>query len=354
VISAAQVYQNSIQSVVSISINDNGNVYIGSGFFCQIDSSGFASASYGYIVTAGHVITDPSTNEVSSEIWIHLQYPTISSFRLNGVNAVVMGIDKLADVALIRVQSSQFSALHLPIKDSRTQVAIGDSITVIGYPQGDDLQSVTRGVVRDNKYQNEYVPESVLTDASTYGGNSGGPVLADSGHVIGILSWGDSTQENLNGAVSSYLFRPILKYFCDHYSDSVLSFPKGYLGIFYTNVNFYHAMIYGVQIRGVRVIRLDQSIVPSTFNLFDIITEVEGIRVGTSNQLFPLFTEIHLRAPGSSVNMKYIPYNNATGQYDATELSKQVVLMEFNGANDVFINNVHRKPYNPNQLNASQ
>ena len=255
-----------------------------------------------------------------------------------------MGIDKIADIALIRVQSSIYSSVHLPVKNSRTQVLIGEYINVIGFPQGNDPQSITRGIVRDNKYQNSSIPESVYTDASIYGGNSGGPVITDSNHVIGILSWGVTNQENLNGAVASYLFNPILSYFCTNYVNSIVSYPKGYLGIFYSNVSFVLAMTYGINIEGIRVDSLDATITPSKFNVFDIITEVDGIRIGIYNNQSPFFTEIHRRPPGTVLAVRYLPYNSGTNTY-GTETTKTVTLEVFNSANDIFINNVHRKPY---------
>lgn len=342
---AVQVYSGTSNSLVMISINDGGNVYIGSGFFCQItDSTNYAPSSYGYLVTAGHVITNPSNNQLATQIWIHTIYPTLQSFQLNGTNAVVMGLDKIADVALIRINSSAYTALHLPVKDSRTQLSIGEYVNVVGYPLGNDPQSITRGIVRDNKYQDENTPESVLTDASIYGGNSGGPVITDDQHVVGILSWGITGEENLNGAVASYFFKPIIKYFCDNYAGSAVSYPKGYIGAYYTNVSFAIPMQYnGLKIEGVRITSNDPTITPAKFNQYDIVTEISGNRIGALNTQYPFFTEVHLRPPGTVLNMRYLPYDSGTNTY-GTETSKAVTLEVFNAANDVFLRNVHRAP----------
>lgn len=153
-------------------------------------------------------------------------------------------------------------------------------------------------------------------------------------------------EENLNGGIASYLFNPILTYFCNNYVNSIVSYPKGYTGVFYSNVNFYLAMVYGIKIEGVRVDSLDPTIVPAKFNQYDIITEVAGNRIGAYNNQYPFFTEIHLRPPGTVVNVKYLPYNSATSSYGA-ETTKTITLNVFNSANDVFIKNVHRQPYTP-------
>jgi S1-C subfamily serine protease len=347
----AVVYQNSINSVVTISQTEG----VGSGFFCQIDSPNYAPSSYGYIVTAAHVILD-SSNQLSNNIWIHLTYPTITSLKLDGTNGVVMGFDIIGDIALIRINSGIYESLHLPVINSRTQLLNGSYINILGNPQGGDPQSITRGVVRDNKYQfasaisetqNIAFPESVFTDASIYRGNSGGPVITDSNNVVGILAWGinnivvqQQEEENLNGGIASYLFNPVLSYFCTNYGGTIVSYPKGYLGTFYNNVTFSETMIYGIKIEGVTVLSLDPTIVPAKFNVGDVITEIEGNRIGIYNSQFPFFTEIHLRAPGTSVNTKYLPYDSVSNTYGA-ETVKIVSLAIFNPANDEFTKNVH-------------
>jgi len=343
--SSVDVYSSCINSVVMISLRDTNtnSYYIGSGFFMQISgASNYNPSAYGYVVTAAHVILN--ANEAGpGNIWIHLQSPTNQSIEVDGVNAVIVGYDKLADVALIRLNSGSYNSLHLPVKDSRSQLQIGEYVNVIGYPQGDDSQSVSRGIVRDNKYQAAFSMETVFTDASIYGGNSGGPILTDSGHVVGILSWGYNGTEEMNGGVASYLFMHILRYFVDNYSGSIVSYPKGYLGITdYTYVDVLYPMMYpGVKVEGVEVLARDSSITPARFNVYDIITEIEGNRIGILNGMFPLFTEIHLRPPGTSIAVKYRPWNGSS--YSA-ETSKTVTLAAMNPARDIILGTTRRTP----------
>ena len=285
-----------------------------------------------------------TTNTVASEIWIHETHPAIRSFKLESPTGVIMGIDKIADVALIRVTSTNYSSLHLKVKDSRTELSIGEYINVIGYPQAGDPQSVTRGIVRDNKFQSSDVPESVYTDASIYGGNSGGPVITDSNHVVGILSWGQTSEENLNGGIASYLFKPILSYFCTNYVNSILNYPKGYVGIQYSNVTCTFPMKFnGIKVEGVHVDDHDLTINPTKFNKFDIITEVEGKRIGMYNNQLPFFTEIHLKPPNTVVNVKYLPYSTSPTGYGA-EISKTITLSAIPASKDKLFTTFHRKP----------
>jgi S1-C subfamily serine protease len=345
---AVQVYQNSINSVATIS-NDAG---VGSGFFCQIASSpNYQPSLYGYIVTAAHVIFN-NNGTLKSNIWIHLTYPVISSFQL-ATSGVVMGVDMIADIALIRIDNPGgiYESLHLPVLDSRTQLSIGQYTNIFGFPQAEDPQSITRGIVRDNKYQKATVPESVVTDAATYGGNSGGPSITDSTHVVGIHSWG--LNENFNGAVASHLFNPVLTYFCNTYVGGIeIGYPKGYVGIQYANVNFQDATEFSVQIKGVKVSGIPTGNTgPAKFDIGDIITEVQGPQTGTTgpvglyvpigmyNTQFPFFTAIHLKEPGTYVNVKYLP----TGPQGPTgpEATKTIILDVFPSADDFFGNPVH-------------
>lgn len=341
---SANVYTACQPSVVIISINDGGNVYVGTGAFIQItDSENYNPDAYGYILTAGHVITAPSTNQIATNIWVHFMSPTLQTVKVNGSSLAVMGLDKFADIALLRVTSASYTALHLPVKNSRTQLSIGQYVNVLGYPLGMDAQSVTRGIVRDTKYQDEFVPESVLTDASIYGGNSGGPIMTDDNYVVAVLSWGINGTEELNGGVGSHVFKPILKYFCDNYTGATpVSYPKGYLGIVYEFVNFTYPMTNPeLKIEGVRVTNYDAGLTPRKFNVGDIITEVEGVRIGMMNNQYPLFTEIHSRTPGTTLSVKYrVP----TGGTYGAELTKSVTLSAFPAGKDVFLTNVRREP----------
>ena len=334
---STNVYDNSIDKIVCISIrSNNGSYYVGSGFMI----TGPNPSSYGYILTAAHVIGDPnlSGNPVCADIWIQTTYPTNYIYKINGSTNVVMGYDKIADVAVMRIQGSNFNKVF-NIKDSRTELKIGDVINTIGYPGGVDNQSISRGIVRDNKSQPEgFVMESVLTDISIYGGNSGGPLITDDGKVVGIVSYGYTNKEEINGGVASYLFNPIVNYFLNNYTGSVVNYPKGYLGITYTNISIVTATQFNMTvIEGYYVTGLDGTISPAKFSVNDVITEVEGVRVGVMNNQYPLFTEIHLRPPGTVINVKYRPNGGS-------ELSKSVTLSAFNSSNDYLFSNYHRQP----------
>jgi S1-C subfamily serine protease len=254
---------------------------------------------------------------------------------------------------------------------------IGEYINVIGFPQGSDPQSITRGIVRDNKYQfagaiNLFVdpdtetviqayPESVFTDTSIYVGNSGGPTITDSSHVVGILAWGRYSlngrqdEENLNGSIASHLFNPVLTYFCNTYNNLApppqpLEYPKGYVGVEYENVTFQDAMDYSIKIKGVKVLGIPTGTIGTAkFAVGDIITEIQSppigatgpptgnyVPIGVYNTQYPFFTEIHLRQPGTELSVRYLQ----SGAY-STQLTKSITLDAFPSNQDVFGRPVH-------------
>ena len=143
--------------------DDGGYTSLGSGFI--IDSQG-------YIVTNNHVIDD--ANEIIVKTSDNTQY-----------NAKIIGVDKMTDLALIKIDSDQPFA-YVNIGDS-DKLKVGDWILAIGNPFGLG-NSVTAGIVsaksRDidaGSYDN-----FIQTDASINQGSSGGPMFNMSGEVVGI------------------------------------------------------------------------------------------------------------------------------------------------------------------------
>jgi hypothetical protein len=149
----------------------------------------------------------------------------------------------------------------------------------------------------------------------------------------------------MNGGVGSYLFKPILEYIADNYSNTYVNYPKGYLGLVYQNIGVTDLMTYPAlkKIEGIKVTGLDPTIVPARFSTNDVITEVEGVRIGQMNQQVPFFSEIHLRRPTSTITVKYIPWDTNTNNY-LSETSKSVTLATFNPARDMMFSNVRYFP----------
>lgn len=339
---AKTIYNNAINSVVTIMIRNANNTYsLGQGFFIDVPLPPFAN--YTYLLTAAHVVTDftISSRPLASNIWINTTFPTNTIYKINGTTNRVIGVDKIADIALLRLDG-----LFPTIKyaNSRTECSIGDCVAMIGYPMGFDVQSITKGIIRDNKaVPDSYFsgtggafPESVMTDAEVYGGNSGGPLLIEdnSGNFvkwIGVLSWGVGTEASVNGGVSSFLAKQIVDYFVANYTTSVLSYPKGYLGIVTAPLDILLAVARNLnRVEGYLVTSRDTLVAPAKFAIGDIILSINGVLLGQMNNFFPLFTAVHTSPPGTTLTVTYRPANNLN-----TILTKTVTTVAMPASRDV-------------------
>jgi len=135
--------------------------------------SGFVIRADGLIVTNRHVIAGARLIRV----------------RLPGgreVPATIMGVDAATDLALLKVSAGMLPALSI---SSSNDVAIGDPVIAIGNPFGLG-QTVTAGILsaRGRVLEEDPYIDFLQTDAAINFGNSGGPLLAMDGTVIGVTS----------------------------------------------------------------------------------------------------------------------------------------------------------------------
>jgi S1-C subfamily serine protease len=138
--------------------------------------SGFVVDSQGHIVTAAHVIDGAKSIKVTFS---------------DGVTrtATLAGKDDATDVAVLKVDPSGLT-LHPLTLGSSAALGVGDALVAIGSPFGYE-ESVSTGIVsgvdRTIQAPNGYtVAHAIQTDAALNPGNSGGPILDSSGHVVGI------------------------------------------------------------------------------------------------------------------------------------------------------------------------
>jgi hypothetical protein len=122
----------------------------------------------------------------------------------------VVGTDPARDVALIR--SDEPLAGHVFSLAPRAP-RLGEDVAALGFPLGLPL-TVTRGSVSGS---DRTVPidglrrrNLVQTDAAVNPGNSGGPLIADDGSVVGLVDIGTSQANGLAFAVSSLVAKPLL------------------------------------------------------------------------------------------------------------------------------------------------
>ena len=150
--------------------------------------SGFIIDSEGLVVTNEHVVRGANVVGV-----------TLSDGR--DVEAQIVGVDEVNDLALLRIVPPAGETLRLPtapLGDS-DDIMIGEWVVAIGNPLGfilaESQPTVTAGVV--SGVRRDIIPagddrgiyfDMIQTDASINPGNSGGPLVNAQGHVIGVNS----------------------------------------------------------------------------------------------------------------------------------------------------------------------
>ena len=136
--------------------------------------SGFIIDARGYVFTAQHVI------DKAKEIEIRLA----DAQRLP---ARVIAADSQIDLAILKVESDK-ELPSLPLGDSDA-IRVGDLAVVFGYPFGRE-SSMNLGIISRSgrTYPDSASFDFVQTDAGGYPGGSGGPLLNNKGHVIGMIT----------------------------------------------------------------------------------------------------------------------------------------------------------------------
>jgi serine protease Do len=156
--------------------------------------TGFLISSDGYILTNDHVAGSAKKIVVS---------------MTNGekYDAEIIGTDKTADVALLKIKGKNFPYLKFTNSDD---VIIGEWAIAFGNPFGlfdiNAKPTITVGVVSNTgvsfPQEGRVYRNMIQTDAAISSGNSGGPLVNSNGEVIGMNTVIFSTSQSGRGAGS--------------------------------------------------------------------------------------------------------------------------------------------------------
>jgi len=151
----------------------------------QALGTGFVVSKDGYILTNAHVVND--NGQTAKSVTVAFKGEGSDTTK---VDATVLGVDNTSDVALLKVDTGKTGSLTvLPLGDS-DKLQVGEQVVAIGNPLGYDF-TLTTGVVSalDRELQSpngSVIANGIQTDAAINSGNSGGPLIDSTGHVIGI------------------------------------------------------------------------------------------------------------------------------------------------------------------------
>ncbi len=143
------------------------------------DGEGAVSLGSGFIIDpAGYIVTNNHVIDGADKISVTLQDNTT-------LKATLVGKDDKADLALLKVETDK-PLKFVPFGDSDTG-RVGDWVLAIGNPFGLG-GSVTAGIVsaRGRDIRQGPYDDFIQTDAAINRGNSGGPLFAQDGTVIGV------------------------------------------------------------------------------------------------------------------------------------------------------------------------
>ena len=178
------------QSVVRIT----GNAYA-----CGVSQSGS-----GFVISDDRVITNAHVVAGVSE-------PVVEAPDGETIAGTIIYFDPAADLAVIWVQG--LSADPLALGETAT---VGDDAAVLGYPFGGPFASTAADVMRvdptelDDIYGADPTPREVYTlAANVRQGNSGGPLLALDGAVIGVVFATSADTVNVGYAMTMAEIDPV-------------------------------------------------------------------------------------------------------------------------------------------------
>jgi serine protease Do len=163
--------------------------------------TGFVYDRTGLVLTNNHVIEDGT--EISVKFADQRELP-----------AKIVGRDKPADVAVVRVEDKGLSPLALGDSDS---IDVGDWVVAIGNPFGLS-HTVSAGILSAKGRTRDDVKgldpsgyfNFLQTDAAINQGNSGGPLLNLKGEVVGINAAIRANANNIGFAIPINMVKELL------------------------------------------------------------------------------------------------------------------------------------------------
>ncbi|MBW4050457.1 MAG: DegQ family serine endoprotease [Proteobacteria bacterium] len=250
------------------------------------EGSGFIIRPDGIILTNAHVVA--GATHVTVQLTDRRQY-----------TAKVIGEDKVADVAVIKIPANNLPTVKLG--DSNT-LQVGQWVLAIGAPFGFE-NSATSGIVSAKGRtlpDSGYVP-FIQTDVPINPGNSGGPLFDMQGRVIGINSQIYSRTGGYMGVSFSIPINVAMQ--VAHQLMSTGHVQRGKLGVIIQNVDQGLADSFGLpEPEGALVSQIEPNSPASHAGMQpgDVILALNGMPVKTSSQL-PV--RIASLMPGTTVHL---------------------------------------------------
>ncbi len=252
------------------------------------EGTGTVISSDGYIVTNSHVIGDTKAYKIN-----------VTLNNGDDYGAKVVGYDTRTDLAVLKIDAKNLS--YAEFSDS-SLVEVGQDIVAIGNPGGSSFQnSLTKGIVSAVERELDLGANVtyIQIDAAINPGNSGGPLCNIYGQVIGINTAKISAEEyeGMGFAIPSNKVAQIANDLI-HYG-----FVKDRVRLGLMGREVDEEMIYSYDVPyGILITEISEGgpLDNTDIELFDIITEINGVEVTTFQEVF---SELEKYKPGDEVTL---------------------------------------------------
>lgn len=309
--SIADVVDKLSPSVVSILTSVKSISYFGQSYSSSAAGTGVIVTEDGYILTNKHVI------EGATAISVVLDDGTTYK------DVEVTAVDSLNDIAFLKIKDVS-GLTPATLGDSKT-VTVGQQVVAIGNALGEYQNSVTSGVVSgtgrtltatdSTGSTSEQLSDMIQTDAAINSGNSGGPLINAAGQVIGINTATSSSAENLGFAIPIAAAKGMLSQLKEKGTAE-----RAYLGVYALEVTPLSAKTYNLPVTAgaylyasggnYSAIKKDSPAAKAGLKDKDIITAVNGVKIGTAGSLSTLIGEYK---PGDTVQLTVVRDGNELG-----------------------------------------
>lgn len=273
-LTAAQVYQNNVNSTVGITTEITTN-YFGYKTTAAASGSGFIITEDGYIVTNYHVIE--GANSVKVTTYDNTQY-----------DAEIVGSDESNDIAVLKIDASGLTPVTLGDSEA---LNVGDDVVAIGNPLGELTFTLTSGVVsamdRQITTSNSVMMNLIQTDCAINSGNSGGALFNMYGEVVGVTNAKYSSNSSTEASIDNIGFAIPINTVKDIITSIIENgyVVKPYIGVSVETVSS-DMTGYGIPEGAVvKAVNEDSPAEKAGLKENDIITKVDDDTITSSNDL---------------------------------------------------------------------
>ncbi len=305
--SVADIVSKVSESVVSIVTSIKSTGFFGYSYDSQAAGTGIIVTADGYVLTNKHVIED------ATKISVVLDDGTTYE------DVKLVATDPLNDIAFLKIDG--VSDLKSATLGNSKTITVGQQVIAIGNALGMYQNTVTSGIISgigrsltatdSTGTMQEELNDMIQTDAAINSGNSGGPLINAAGEVIGINTATGVSAENMGFAIPISSVKGMLTQLIEKGEAQ-----RAYIGVYSVEITPDVAKEYNLPVSsGVYLYNSAKysAIVKGSpaekagLQNKDIITAVNGVKIGASGSLSTLIGEYK---PGDTVQLTVIRDGN--------------------------------------------